>query len=168
MIVTTGNLWEYYDTGAWAVIPTNIGWKRDGANPMGAGVALQAAKKVPELPKWYGDICKKYLGNTTVIPYIPARMILFPTKPLNVHCPWLSWNNDSDLGLISQSTKQLAKCVSICRSNGIDIKNIAVPLVGCGHGGLSSKDIIPILQESLDDSFILVTGFMPKEQHNGK
>jgi hypothetical protein len=150
-----GNLWDYYDKGMWVVVTTNIGWKKDGSNPMGAGVAREAARRFPDLPMNYGIRCKKYQKNAAVWPFLPGRLILFPTKPLNVEQPWLSWKSDSDYSLIERSAKQLAKLIDILIQRE-SITSVALPIVGCGNGNLEPKRVIQVLEKYLNDTFILV------------
>jgi hypothetical protein len=140
----------------WAVIPTNIGWKRDGSNPMGAGVALAASELYPDLATWYGDHCQKYGANTAVCPYYEGNLILFPTKPLNVRQPWMSWQSPSDIDLIARGVKQLQKLGEILREKKLVFGEIALPLVGCGAGGLERAEVVPILKDGLDDRFVLL------------
>ena len=142
---TTGDLFSFSTTHK-LVIPTNIGWNRQGIGIMGRGVALQAAERNPGFAEWWGKQCQVYLFLTPVLEY--NNYVSFPTKPLNEKQPWLSWQNDSTLELVERSTKLLKQCVR---------GNVALPLVGCGNGGLSQKDVIPLLKKHLtDDRFLLV------------
>jgi len=155
MIEKKGNIWAHYNEGRWVVVSTNIGWKKNSENPMGAGIAKTAAELQPELPAKYGAVCKKYGSKTAVWPYKSGKMILFPTKPLNEEMPWFSWKNDSCYKLIRRSAKQLAKLVEILREDHF-IPTVVLPMVGCGNGNLSPKRVIPILEDYLDDDFILM------------
>lgn len=129
------------------VIPTNIGWRKDGKNVMGRGLALYGTKRYPDLSFWYGQFCQQHGIATPVVAYPNSPLILFPTKPL-ADVPYLSWTEPSSLELIKISTRQLAE---------FDGK-IVLPLVGCGNGHLSPEDVIPILEEHLkDDRFVLVS-----------
>lgn len=150
MLIENGNIWDHHRNSNWIVITTNIGWKRNGHNPMGAGIAKAAAELYPDLPAYYGGICKKYQNDTAVCEYPIGKFILFPTKALNREQPWASWRAKSSIDLIIASTKQLAYLKRIR-----NYKNIGLPLVGCQNGGLSASDIIPILYDILDDDFIL-------------
>ena len=150
----TGDLWTFHQEGRWVVITTNIGWKKDGSNPMGAGVAKKAADLYEDLPLWYGKKCKKYTTNTAVQVYKPGRLFLFPTKALDENKPWMSWNQDSSLQLIRRSAKQLAAVVDVL-GNKI-FGDIGIPLVGCQNGNLRRKDVLPILREHLNDRFVLI------------
>ena len=152
----SGNLWQHYDEGRWVVVTTNIGWKKDGSNPMGAGVAKEAAKRFPDLPGIYGTRCKKYKEITAVWPFSAGKLILFPTKPLDSAQPWLSWQSDSDYELIERSAKQLAKLVKILRDRGAFVPRVMLPMVGCGNGNLKKKRVTQILIRHLDDTFVLI------------
>lgn len=155
MLYAKGDLWDYAPTH-WLVIPTNIGWTRDGRNVMGRGVAKQAAERVPALAQWYGELCRRR-GAATAVAFnrwtISAdevyKLLLFPVKPLNLAAPWLSWQNRADLELIKRSTKLLSLA-------GTMLTPVALPLVGCGNGGLVQEDVLPILAAQLDDTFTLV------------
>ena len=49
--VVEGDIWEHHNDGSrYIVIPTNIGWKTNGHNVMGAGLALQAKTRYPSSP----------------------------------------------------------------------------------------------------------------------
>lgn len=137
-----GDIWAYEKTHL-IVIPTNIGWKASGENVMGRGVAFQAARKYRELPPWYGDQCRKHGAATPVLCYTHAPLILFPVKPLNESRPWISWQSKASLALIRRSAEQLS---SLCPD-----WDIAIPMVGCGNGGLEMSEVRPILDEFLSD-----------------
>ncbi len=75
--------------------------------------------------------------------------MLFPVKPLDALEPNMSWRQEANLTLIERSANQLAHLP------GED--PVAVPLVGCGNGGLDPADVRPILDLKLKgDRFVLV------------
>lgn len=152
----SGDLWTWNHEGRWVVVTTNIGWKKDGSNPMGAGVARAAAEHYPELPAWYGERCKKYGAKTAVAPYPQGKLFLFPTKPLNEEQPWMSWQQDSSLELIRRSCKQLVKLVDIMSDGKYFITKVGLPLPGCGNGNLTPREVLPIITDILDDRFVLL------------
>lgn len=131
-------IWDYWNDGAWVVIPTNMQTKRDGSAVMGAGIALQAANKFPELPTLYGDALAKSRGF-----YInrDMRVICVPTK---VH-----WREKSDLDLIRIAVTALKKLPEV-------VTPVAVPALGCGRGGLSWNSVKPILERLDPARFIIV------------
>lgn len=148
MIKVIGNIWDWLDRDTRIVIPVNIGWKSDGTNVMGAGLAREAAQRYPGLPFWWGQTCKTLKEKTPVMIYSPQpTIILFPTKPLNPEKPYLSWKQKASLELIERSAQQLARIEG----------RIALPMVGCGNGALDPKKVEPILQKYLsEDRFTLV------------
>lgn len=158
MLEQNGDIWTWNDEGRWITICVNIGWKKDGSNPMGAGIAKAAAERYPDLPAWYGKRCKKYRADTAVAPYEDGKLFLFPTKPLDEDQPWMSWKSDSSLALIERSCKQIVKLVDVLSERGIFIPRVGLPLPGCGNGNLTPKQVKPVIKDLLDDRFVLLGG----------
>ncbi len=158
MYTKIGNIWDFETFLTPIVIPTNIGWKNDESNVMGAGVAKQAAHKYPELPYWYGKECKKHGKSTPVLKHPGLPIICAPVKQLNEQKPWLSWKNNADLELIEKTIFQLSE---------IDYmyNHVYVTLLGCGNGKLDVEDIFPLLVENLNDKFTLIV--TEKDYYNG-
>lgn len=132
----------------WIVVPTNIGWKTNLRNVMGRGVAAQCKEKFPDIDLWYGMICREFKEHTGIMRHQIHKVIMFPTKPLT-NPPYMSWDQPSDLLLIEKSARELGS---------YNLNNpIALPLVGCGNGGLKQDDVLPILEKYLTgDRFTLV------------
>lgn len=144
------NIWDLHPL-SWVVVPTNIGWKKNGSNVMGAGLAKEAASRFRGLARWYGKVCQDCGFFTPVVKQEEWRVILFPVKPLNELDPHLSWKSPATVELIERSAKELA-----ILDLGPDAE-VAVPLVGCGNGRLREKDVVPILEKHLSSSrFLLV------------
>lgn len=120
---------------------------------MGAGVAKQAAERFPHLPKLWGEHAIWMYGEPAVGFNIEwdarSHCIFFPTKPLDAERPSLSWKSPASIGLIARSTHELVLTRRYRR------EPVALPLVGCGRGGLSREQVLPVL-EQLDDNFTLV------------
>ncbi len=157
MKIEYGDIWSYAKDSC-IVIPTNAGYRMDGTNVMGRGVAQQAAEKYPELPLWYGGRCRVY-GNDACFPYpeMKPKLILFPTKPLNKKEPWLSWKQKSSITLIEKSTELLVAISERELDTANGKPRIVLPAVGCGNGGLELGEVVPILKKHLvSDRFILV------------
>jgi hypothetical protein len=154
----TGNIWDYHKyttiTGwpeAAIVIPTNIGWKANGHNVMGAGLAKDAAKRFPDLTQRYGALCKLHGLNTPVLFMEDLALVLFPTKPLNLDAPNMSWQGSSDIHRVEQSLREL---VDLQPSMN---RPVYIPLVGCGNGRLRESAVLPLMEKYLQsNSFILV------------
>jgi hypothetical protein len=146
-----GDLWTFHPTH-WIVVPVNCGWNKRGQAIMGMGVALQAAKRFPHLREVWGVRCRQLHtpGNLGVLCDTESRCILFPTKPLDTVKPAFSWRLPASVDLIDRSTLALHHA---CKA--LAIRPAALPLIGCGAGGLQRHEVLPIL-ERLDDNFTLV------------
>lgn len=167
-----GDIWDRFGK-SFIVVPVNIGWKRGrggypGANVMGAGVAKEAAERVPELPMLYGEFCAMHREKTPVTFDLSTGLVLFPTKPLGDN-PAMSWRGSATLDLVKRSAEELADMKwmnrSTIRSNHdgdrpplpLEDDDVYVPLVGCGNGGLDAGQVVPLLKDILqDDRFLLV------------
>lgn len=144
-----GDLWKHWRAGFKVVVTTNIGWDpRTRRNNMGAGMALQAALKFPELPEWYGRFCRATYPLTPVIEHPTHRLIFLPVKPLlNRNNPEISWDQEASLPLVESGLQRLA----------LHKGQIALGLPGCGNGGLSLAEVVPLLEKHLpDDRFEVV------------
>jgi hypothetical protein len=133
-----GDIWDFHSKGHWIVITTNGSVKKNGACVMGRGVALQAARELPDLPYQVGQQIRRYGNQTFAFPQY--RIFTFPVK--------FNWWEKADSNLIEESCKQLSRS-SI--STGIYMVR-----PGWGNGGLNWLDVKPILERYLDDGFIVV------------
>ena len=98
---------------------------------MGKGIALQFKKAFPEMEKEYALACRR---NEVVVgkmhiwdsgAYIPPRYIInFPTKK--------HWRHPSQLSYIKLGLVDLVEQIQ-----RLGIQSVAIPPLGCGHGGLS-------------------------------
>ncbi|MCK9428789.1 MAG: hypothetical protein M0R17_02110 [Candidatus Omnitrophica bacterium] len=144
-----GNLWVWHKLGSTIVIPTNEGWKHDGSNVMGAGLAKEAREVYTELPKIYGRDCQLL---TSRVYYPDYRLILVPSKPLNVKSPHLSWQGNANINTVTKSLKWLQDI-----SESLPEK-VYVPLIGAGNGQLDPELIKELMDKILiSEKFIGVT-----------
>lgn len=147
--IVRGDLWRMHGIGYKVVVTTNIGWDpKTLANNMGAGMALQAAMKWPELPRWYGAYCKRTAPATPVVEREDLGLIFFPVKPLlDPKNPERSWDQRASLTRIEQSLRELQNVAG----------KVALAFPGCGNGDLDRKDVEPLLRRYLlDDRFVVV------------
>ncbi len=128
------------------MIPTNIGWTKDGRNPMGRGVAWQAARTYTDLPLWYGALCAQHKAALPVCSHNPYKLILFPTKPLNPRNPAMSWQGPATLDLVRKSRVELVQLLPNLIKGG----RVLIPAVGCGEGDLDPKVVVPELLELME------------------
>jgi hypothetical protein len=73
-----GDIWKLYDQGKWVVIPTNMTLNRLNYAVMGAGIALEAKNRKPNIIRLYGGQLSIEPRKIYII--VPYRMILVPTK----------------------------------------------------------------------------------------
>lgn len=140
-----GDLWDFHQQGQIICIPTNVGWKKNGENVMGRGVAQQAAEKMPDLTCRYGYHCMQKDGGESIY-YEDLAVIMTPTKPLNKEAPHKSWQGQATLVRVEESLWQL-------RVLAASIDNlIYLPLLGCGNGGLYKNAVLPIIRGVLTSS----------------
>lgn len=149
MQIERGNLWDRWENGDWIVITTNIGWDAAGRNNMGAGMALQAALRFRELPRWYGEWCRQ-CGTHTPVLAAPNRLLFFPVKPLIESDPEQSWDQLASPRLIERSARQLRLLIDEITPHLPDGCRVAMALPGCGNGGLGAESVLPILEKYLD------------------
>lgn len=137
-----GDIWRVRRPRDYVVVPTNIGWTKDGKNPMGRGVAGVCARKYVDIPTRYGDLCRLHGADTPTCVYEPYRLIFYPTKPLGKN-PGLSWKSPASMDLVRKSRVQLVALLPTLLSEG----RVLIPAVGCGEGGLDPKLVVPELLE---------------------
>lgn len=143
-----GDLWAYLDRVDAICITTNGVVKRDGTAVMGAGIAAEARRRFPHLPRALGAHLE-CAGNVPVVlgtqvgSLDPPTIISFPTKH--------DWRTDSSIELIMHSALRL---VDIANVHGY--AQVALPAPGCGNGGLVWSVVRPVIAPILDDRFVVV------------
>jgi hypothetical protein len=154
-------------------ISTNGYTRADGQNVMGRGLAAQAAKLFPKLPKLLGSAIQKAGNNVHCFDLcradFPFNLLAFPVKPakdafngqnivahmagrylVGENIP--GWACKAQLSIIKRSCKQLLTLVE-----GKKWETIVIPRVGCGAGELTWPTVRPILDKLLDDRFYCIT-----------
>lgn len=149
---TVGDIWDLR-LSHWLCITTNQGWRSNGDNIMGAGLAKQAAQRFPNLPRRYGAFCRMYPGAARLYPYKSHEtwLLMYPTKALNPATPHLSWRGKSSIDLIERCAVELVKFSETSE------RPIAVPALGCKNGGLNVHDVLDVLSKYLkSDQFVFI------------
>lgn len=133
-----GDLWKY--PAEYRCVTTN-GLVVNKRLVMGAGVALQAKERYPNLPAMLAIYVNKF-GNR---PFRceKERILTFPTKQ--------HWKNKSELKLIKKSAELV-----VLIADKFEIKSIAMTRPGCGNGGLRWEDVKPVIAPILDDRFVVL------------
>ena len=161
MIEHYGDIWEFSEAH-WLMIPTNGIVKRDGKAVMGAGLAKQCKEKVKDADITLGKWIKRFNNHINFIGYYkPPGMkndkfqyvFSFPTK--------YDWREKSEFELLERSCGELKTLWRMemeldYRNEDYPIK-VALPMVGCGEGGLKWTDVAPIVHDYLpEDQFIIL------------
>lgn len=136
-----GDLWTY--PADLRIVPTNGVVRRNKACSlvMGAGVALQAAQRYPNLPMRLGTLVA--IGGNRPHLIGDYGIVSWPTKH--------HWKDQADLGLLLGGAVDVVKLVQECGAGAV-----AMPRIGCGLGGLDWKDVRPKLANILDDRFVVL------------
>jgi len=133
------DLWDVID--GWKVITTNGSVNKKGLAVMGRGCALEAAMRIPMLPKFLAMALEKTGNKVYVWDY---NIITFPVKH--------KWNEKADLELIKKSVGELVEI-----ANTLSMTKVYLPRPGCGYGYLDWEDVRKEIEPILDDRFILIT-----------
>lgn len=137
-----GDLWRFHEQGEWVAVTTNGQRKSNDEAVMGAGVALQAARRHPKLPRRLGKQLKTY-GNRLFV-FRDLRVMTFPTKD--------HWKHSSDPKLIQTSAWQLMVALG-----KFEIDQIYIPRPGCGLGNLDWSDVRQLLMPLFDGRVIVLS-----------
>ena len=127
---------------------------------MGKGIALQFKNAFPANFKAYEAACKKQavrLGKVFVFDngqLTPPRWIInFPTKG--------HWRARSRIRDVADGLDDLRDVIE-----ELEISSIALPPLGCGHGGLDWDEVRSLIKERLGDLDVVVHLYAPEGAPN--
>lgn len=161
-----GNLFDcIFDPEVDAIcITTNGYYTTNDLAVMGGGCAAECAKRWPQTPIRLGK-CLKNTG--TNVPFVigaldadgnylePSLKIIKERKfkTLIISFPTIDdLMEGAKLELIENSAKELKKM-----AERFELRNIIVPRMGVGIGGLSWKDVKPVVEPILNDKFTIIS-----------
>lgn len=116
----------------WVVIPTNTMVTSHNKAVMGAGLARQARDRFPGLDEHYGAML---LAGQRFVEVTEHRLLLVPTKT--------DWRQPSTIELVEAAVADLLNWHHKATHSDL----VAVPKLGCGHGGLTWTDVHQTLQK---------------------
>jgi hypothetical protein len=154
VIERLGNIFDDLElAGARVVlIPTNGQVKASGEAVMGAGVALEAARRWPWVKTALGEKLRRFgnvphaLGPARNALLSPCAVLSFPTKN--------RWEEPASLDLIKLSAELTRTWVDNNTEPGC---RVLLPRVGAGLGGLNWALVRAVLAPSFDDRFHVLT-----------
>ena len=124
---------------------------------MGKGIALQFKKRFPHNFKVYKKACDEgtfSIGQVLVVKdgdLMQKKIIInFPTKK--------HWRGNSKYEYIETGLTALKEAI---RTN--NIKSVAIPPLGCGHGGLEWDKVKTLIQAALNDLDCEIEVYTPNE-----
>jgi O-acetyl-ADP-ribose deacetylase (regulator of RNase III) len=106
---------------------------------MGAGIALDAKNRWPEIYDVYSKRCERngfHVGEIMWAESESKKVALFPSKKL--------WRAPSKLSYISDGLDTLRTDI-----DQMSITSIALPHLGCSNGGLTWSEVKPLIVEKL-------------------
>jgi len=121
-------------------ISTNGHCTKKGDAVLGRGCARQALEHFPDLPLRLGALLSERGNHVHVI---GNGLVSFPVE----ESPWAN----PDLRLIRRSAEELR---GIADREGW--AEIIVPRPGCGGGGLSWREVRPLLEDLFDERFSVI------------
>lgn len=124
-------------------ITTNGFVKNNGECVMGRGCAKTARDMYPGIAKALGRTIQKYGNRCFVMMQEPKVIITYVVKH--------NWMEDADTELIIKSAHEV-----VAIANKYGYKEIHIPRPGCGNGKLKWKDVKPLIENILDDRFVIV------------
>lgn len=118
---------------------------------MGKGIALEFKRRYPEMFADYVKRCDRgevVPGRPYVYPVGERLICNFPTKQ--------HWRGGSRLEWVRDGLEVLSG-----QAEAWGITSLALPPLGCGHGGLDWEDVLPLLREHLDPLPMNIDVYVP-------
>jgi len=143
-----GDMFKHLEDCDAVFVTTNDVIKRDGSLVMGAGAALRMTYDFPDAPKTFGQALLQttsdpygVLWTTTIYSHREIDIGIFQTKR--------HFKDASDLGLVEYSTACLKSY-----ADKFPEYNIYLNYPGIGRGGLSDRDVYPIIKTLPNNVFV--------------
>ncbi len=103
-----GDIWEWYDSGDWMLVPIRYGVCRDDSNFSGNRFSRGLSSRFPEVNKKLQRIYPHMRSVTDFCCYMRRKVILFPIRPVPELEGWAQEKKISNPKLIEQRFSELA------------------------------------------------------------
>jgi len=151
MNLIKGDLWQEVATADLILFTANSSLDRYGRLVMGAGSAMEAQQRWPDLPARIGaDLREWGMVNDEYLLWLPDSMN-DPKPYVGAFQTKRQWFRKSNLHLIARSCDALAEELTGSRSWA---KRVAMPFPGIGFGGLQREKVLPLLSCLPDSVFV--------------
>lgn len=160
MININANIFDLIEPNSIICIPTNGIVKSNGEAVMGAGLALEAKKRYPDLPRRLGGFLSKFkINKPYVLAGIKNNEYYIPEKEkLNEYCLICSFPTKDDFRDKSKISLIENSCIIIDKIvKKYSISKCFVPMVGAGLGKLDFNDVKNVLNKHFDSKYYLVS-----------
>jgi O-acetyl-ADP-ribose deacetylase (regulator of RNase III) len=133
IVECSGDIFERAAEGAVLVNPVNC------VGVSGKGLAKEFKRRFPKQQRQYECLCGiGHVRPGKVLFFDPV--VYFPTKN--------HWRNPSEIDWIRDGLIDLREFIELEHNIG---RSLAVPALGCGLGGLSWSDVLPLIYKHLGD-----------------
>jgi len=120
---------------------------------MGKGLALECKNRYPNLYDNYRLACLSGFLKPGEIFGVVDKQINKDKHDLVICLATKNdWRHPSKLEWITNGVKNLVRWLDYWILNGIEIKTIAVPMLGCGCGGLDRPLVLDIIRSGLTNT----------------
>ena len=128
---------------------------------MGCGVALAFKNRYPEMFQSYRRICNR--KTNTLLPGMIHEYKIKDGPTILNFATKNHWRNPSQYSYIESGLKRLKNWLNECKHGTI----VALPALGCGHGGLDWDIVKAMIQEYLGDiEDITIYVFQPNDSRS--
>lgn len=125
---------------------------------MGCGVALAFKNRYPEMFQSYRRICNR--RTNTLLPGMIHEYKIKDGPTILNFATKNHWRNSSEYSYIESGLTRLKCWLSGCKPGTI----VAIPALGCGHGGLDWDVVSEMIREHLGDlKNISIYVFQPQD-----
>lgn len=128
---------------------------------MGCGVALEFKNRYPKMFQSYKRMCNR--KTNTLLPGMIQEYKTQDGKTVLNFATKNHWRNQSQYSYIESGLRKLRTWLSGCKSGTV----IALPALGCGHGGLDWALVLEMIKRELANlDHLTICVFQPQDSRS--
>lgn len=148
MILERGDMWSVFGKTDLFLITTNPIIRKDKHAVMGAGIAKQAAKRFPSIPK---DLATRIEDSVrSDVPSGCGFIGTYDEQKVGYFMVKYHWKEDAKPEIIQRSVDQLIACIGYIRMYMVNPR-IDLNFPGIGNGRLPREKVLPIIEKLPDN-----------------